>query len=384
MKFFLSILTAFLFFSLTTPAFAIVSPADTPNNKYGIHIVDENDLDSAAKLVNSQGGDWGYVTMVIRDDDRNSEKWQRIFDSMRSLHLIPIIRLATHPKGDTWEAPKVDDARAWADFLDSLYWVNKNRYVIIFNEPNHAKEWGGSINPREYAQILTAFSWQLKKTSKDFFILPAGLDASAPNGGSTMDELDFLREMIFSDPQIFSYIDGWTSHSYPNPMFSGKTTDIGRGTLRTYLWEMEILKSFGQKDNLPVFITETGWAHEEGVTTNKSYYPASAIADFIKEASQDIWSDEKVVAVTPFILNYQSYPFANFSWQKPNENSFYPFFDTYKSLAKVSGKPQLNTIFDGFNPLVLKNLDASDQKTSLQPEFNKKFIVSLFYRLFNL
>ena len=74
---------------------AIYDPLSQPNNRFGIHIIDENDLQDAANLVNSSGGDWGYVKIVIREDDRNLEKWQAIFDRMRKMHLIPLVRLAT-------------------------------------------------------------------------------------------------------------------------------------------------------------------------------------------------------------------------------------------------------------------------------------------------
>src|SRR3989338_6631395 len=89
-----------------TPVFAITDPLEVPNNKYGIHIIDENDLENAATLVNSSKGSWGYVTMVIREDDRDLHKWQSIFDRMKVFKLIPIIRLATKLSGSMWVVPK--------------------------------------------------------------------------------------------------------------------------------------------------------------------------------------------------------------------------------------------------------------------------------------
>src|SRR4030042_1329311 len=74
------------------PVWSIYDPLTVPNNKYGIHIIDENDLENAAALVNSSGGDWGYVTLVITEQDRSSDKWTGIFDTMKNYHLIPLIR----------------------------------------------------------------------------------------------------------------------------------------------------------------------------------------------------------------------------------------------------------------------------------------------------
>lgn len=335
-----------IFISSTPSVHAIYDPLSVPNNKYGIHIIDENDLYNAAKLVNSTGGDWGYVTMVIREDDRNAEKWQKIFLRMKELHLIPLIRLATRLSGDFWDKPHTDDSYDWADFLSQLYWPVKNRYIILFNEPNHAKEWGNTLDPEGYADIISSFSAKLKEKSADFFILPAGLDASAPNSTITMDEVKFLRQMVLYDPEIFDSLDGWTSHSYPNPGFNGKVTARGRGTLSTYLWEKNLLKSFGVDKFLPIFITETGWPHQEGSNRNNWYYPAKQIPPLILQASSQIWSYHDIAAITPFILNYQSFPFSNFSWQKSNSSEFYPQYESYLSLEKIAGFPLFPEISD--------------------------------------
>src|SRR3989344_543595 len=284
-------LVLFLFLLATAQVRAIYDPLSVPNNKYGIHIADPQDIPDAAFLVNSNG-DWGYVTLVIQDNDRNTDKWQRIFNQMRRLHVIPLVRLATRPEGNTWKKPQPEDIRDWKTFLNSLNWPTENRYVILFNEPNHAAEWGNAINPEEYADILASFAKELKATSPDFFILPAGLDASAPNSNSTMDEEAFLRRMIAKQPDAVSLLDGWTTHSYPNPGFSGSPHALGRGTLRSYLWELSLLGK-----QLPVFITETGWQHQSLTT--------ETIAEYLKEASLGAWKDPRIVAITPFIFNYQ-------------------------------------------------------------------------------
>src|SRR5258708_36114520 len=122
----------------------------------GIHILSSTSQESspAASLVNSQGGDWGYVTFLIEDKDRNVDKWQNFFNDLRKRHLIPIVRLATHAEGNNWVRPKENEEKDWAQFLDQLNWPSKNRYVVIYNEPDHATEWGGSVDAIDYAQTL--------------------------------------------------------------------------------------------------------------------------------------------------------------------------------------------------------------------------------------
>lgn len=339
MKKILVILFLGLSFLFPTEIWAIHDPLAVDNNKYGIHIIDENDLENAASLVNSSGGDWGYVTLVIREDDRNIEKWQKIMDKMAEFHLIPLLRLATLPDGNIWRKPRLEDVSSWADFLTSLIWPINNRYIILFNEPNHAKEWGNDVSPREYADFISSFSATLKARSPEFFILPAGFDASTSTSNLTMDEQKYWREMISYKPEILEAIDGWTSHSYPNPGFAGNVTDNGRGTLQTFKWEIQMLKSLGLNRNLPIFITETGWPHQEGINFNRNYLTAEQVAKYIETAANTVWKGNTIVAITPFLLNYQSLPFANFSWQMPASNNFYPQFDVYRSLPKMAGKP---------------------------------------------
>lgn len=361
----LFLMTAF-FLALPTNAVAIVNPLEVPNNKYGIHVVNEGDLESAASLVNSSNGDWGYVTMVITENDREVEKWQEIFDAIFRFHLIPIIRLATKSEGDYWKKPELSESFSWGNFLSRLSWVTKNRYVVLFNEPNHAKEWGGSISPQEYAEVVSSYSATLKKYSPDFFILPAGFDASAPNSSSTMDEARFLKQMVTAKPDIFSHIDGWTSHSYPNPGFIGNINARGRGTLTTYQWELDLLKKLGNTKKLPVFITETGWPHKEGRQPNHNFFTADQVASLIAKASETVWDDDVIVSVNPFILNYQSHPFSHFSWQKIGEDGFYSQYDAYRSIPKIAGVP----LFDPSRNLLTKSQilgieSSNDEYTSL-------------------
>lgn len=319
-----------MFFAFSKNASAIYDPLSVPNNKFGIHIISENDLGSAANLVNSSGGDWGYVTFVITEAERNIGRWQEVFNQARRLHLIPIVRIATKPEGDIWQKPEEDNIDSWVMFLNSLNWVIKNRYVVISNEPNHAKEWGGDVKPDEYATYLKSFSQKLRAASEDFFVLPAGFDASAPNSRGTMNETKFIQAMVKKEPDIFNYVDGWTSHSYPNPDFSGKADARGKGTVATYDWELGYLKSLGVTKTLPVFITETGWSNKN-LTEDQ-------IGEKLWFAFNNVWSDKRVVAVTPFILNYKDSLFEEFSWVKKDE-SFYSFYDKVKNLAKVKGVP---------------------------------------------
>ena len=301
------------------------------NNKFGIHILDESDLIDASKLVNSNGGEWGYVTIVIRQDERNLERWSNAFSLMSTLKIIPIVRLATVSENGIWKRPSEDDAKSWADFLRVLPWPTTRHYVVLFNEPNHAKEWGGQIDPADYARISRRYWEELKKADPNFFVLPAGFDAAAPNGKTTMDTKDYFANMFASDELIFTIFDGWTSHSYPNPGFSGSPSANGKMTVRGYEWELNYLRNFYVPQDISVFITETGWVNN-GFSQEK-------IASYYKQAFSEVWSDPRIVAVTPFLLRYDAAPFKGFSWKIPGTNTFYPYFKEVLGISKVAGSP---------------------------------------------
>lgn len=299
------------------------------NNIYGIHIIDENDLENAAALVNSGGGEWGYVTVVIREDQRETEKWQRVFDKMRRLKLIPIVRIATTMDGGNWIAPSKNQAADWATFLDTLNWPVKKRILVIFNEPNHAKEWGGLIDPEGYTDIYKHYYKTLKDTSSDFYILAAALDLAAPNSAKTMEAKTFFNRMHDRDNYIFTLYDGLNSHSYPNPGFIGDPKDQGRMSIKGYKWELETLSKMGLNPESEVYITETGWLNS-----------ATNLIEKYEYAFKDAWQDPQIKAVTPFVLNYLEEPFADFSWTNPATREFLPHYLSVQSYQKIKGGPE--------------------------------------------
>jgi len=309
-------------------------------NKFGIHILEPTDLPKAAELVNSNGGDWGWVTVVIRQDDLNFQKWQEFMDFCREKHLIPLVRLATHQEKDLWTAPSPSDSEKWVNFLNSLNWPTKDQYIIIFNEPNHAKEWGGRISPEEYAKVLREFAEKFHQANPNFKVLNAGFDLAAPNSKTTMDVFRFWQRMEKTVPGIFNQLDSWASHSYPNHGFRGKPTDTGKTSIRGYQWELATLKKyFGLKKDLPVFITETGWVKDNLKSKKPQLISPEMAANYFKLAFENLWlKDERIVAVTPFVLNYPQPPFAEFSWLDENGNP-YPQYQTIQNLPKPNWWP---------------------------------------------
>jgi hypothetical protein len=85
---------------------------------------------------------------------------------------------------------------------------------------------------------------------------------------------------------------------------------------------------------LPIFITETGW--------NGDVLSREQIADYYAYAYENVWlPDDRVVAVTPFILNYQGEPFLKFSWIPEGNEGVYPEYKRVQGLEKQAGTPDI-------------------------------------------
>jgi hypothetical protein len=330
------LLLSFIFFPIDR-AFAVENPLAVANNKIGIHILDQSELNEAAKLVNSNGGDWGYVTIPIQAGDRDLVKWQSFMDNCKRLHLIPLVRLAT--EGDyfntaVWRKPNEADIADFANFLDSLDWPTKNRYIIVFNEVNRGDEWGGSVSPDEYAELLSFAVTVFKSKSSDFFIICAGLDNAAPDQGSQyMNEYNYLRQMNNAVPGIFHQIDGMSSHSYPNPGFSQPPTSTNITGVNSFAFERNLISTLSRK-LLPVFITETGWAADStSEEVRLSYYD---------KALKTIWNDSNIVAITPFLLQAGAGPFEKFSFLTA-QGAITKQYSFFHNLSKIKGVPSFPT-----------------------------------------
>lgn len=336
-KFLILSLFAFLSILLFTapPCVAIEDPLSLPNNKIGIHILFTDEIEAASGLINNNGGEWGYVAIPVQAGDRNLVKWQKFMDDCRKHHVIPILKLAT--EGDyfntiVWRKPTNADVLDFANFLNSLEWPVKNRYIVIFNEVNRADEWGGEVNPEEYAKLLNYSVATFKSLSEDFFIISSGLDNAAPNDDGYMNEYDYMRQMDKAVPGIFGSIDGLGSHSYPNPGFKQLPSLNTKQNICSFNYEKDLANRLGNK-YLPVFITETGWSRD--------MLSEALIEKYYEYAYKNVWTDESIVAVTPFLLRAGTPPFSQFSLID-GEGKKTMTYNLISEMPKIKGQPSVN------------------------------------------
>lgn len=272
----------------------------------GIHILEPEEVEKASEFIQAPDEHWSFVTVPIRLDQMDKNRWQRFFDKCEELHIIPLIRLATvFDKEGVWRAPTEADVIKTAQFLTQLNWPTHQLHVILYNEPNHAKEWGGKISPEEYSEIAAFAADWFATESKEYIVLPAGLDAEAPNGPATMESSLFIRRMVNANPDILDKFDAWNSHSYPNPAFSASAYSSGKNRLDGWRYELNFLQSNYGKE-FDVYITETGW--------DQSNLTEKRLSDYYYYALTEIWNDHRVKAVTPFILQGNNGVFDDFSF----------------------------------------------------------------------
>lgn len=331
---FLVFLHLFLFSSSITNA--IYDPLSRPNNKIGIHILFPSELNKAKELVNSSGGEWGYVTIPIQIGEKDIAKWQIFLDDAKDLKLIPILRLAT--EGDyfiksSWKKPTEEDILDFANFMESLNWPVKNKYIIIFNEVNRSDEWNGQADPEEYAKLLSYATTIFKEKDDDYFIISSGMDNASITANGTYSQYDYFELMNEHVPGIFNKIDGISSHAYPNPGFAQPPEVDSPTSISSFIYESDLINSMSDK-RLPIFITETGW--DQTLTSDQQ------VGQYFIQALETTWNHPEIVAITPFLLNSGPGPFEKFSFldKDGKENNVFKAIKNYK---KVKGEPAINS-----------------------------------------
>lgn len=296
----------------------------------GIHILHPYELEDAAKLI--QPGEeapeeWRYVTIPLSFDDTNKkEEWQQFFDRCRDAKIIPIVRMVTRFEDGSWAVPNRKEITNWIEFTASLRWPTDEKHIIILNEPNHANEFGGRLDPEGFAEVLDFTARWAKSEDKNYVILPGAMDLAATSGGNTLEAFAYLDRMLAHRPEVFSNISAWNSHSYANPGFSASPERTDKKSLRGFQHELAYLKEKTGQAELRVYITETGWLNTK--VTNR-WLPA-----YYEYAYQHVWSDPRVVAVTPFVLRGDPGPFSGFTFIDKN-NKKTTHYQAYQSAVEL-------------------------------------------------
>jgi Bacterial SH3 domain len=305
--------------------------APVGNNVVGLNVArlrKDRYIYAAAELVNANGGDWGYLTVVFTAEERDGAHGdallQQLLDRCYEQHLQPIIRVATRfdVETETWSRPEPDDAERWRAFLEQGRWPTKHVWVIAGNEPNLGREWGGAVDAAAYAGYLSHFL-DVFADSERFRVVNGPLDASNGTELPTMqDAYEFLAGMEAAVPGLFARLAGWSSNPYSVPHHG----DHPRYTHRAYEAE---LAAIGR--DMPVLITEAGH-----LNTGDEH----EIARFYEQAFRDWMADPRVVAVTPLFWHPDRGVYWMFDFDQHNrivDKS--PTYDLIRRLPRPRGSP---------------------------------------------
>jgi uncharacterized membrane protein (UPF0127 family) len=211
----------------------------------------------------------------------------------------------------------------------------------LFNEVNRDTEWGGTVDPGKYAQIVKNARSIFKERSDNFFLLGPTLDDALPNSKTSLSAPSYLHQMGVIDPMVWSYFDGWASHNYPNPAFSASPKKTGLQSIVGYKSEMSLLNLASK----PIFITETGW--------DQSKVKDPTLTSYWNTAWQIWQNDSNVVAVTPFVLAGGD-QFSSFSLVGDG-NNYTISGNAVLNLQKSAGQPKLSASASPPPPASLTN-----------------------------
>ncbi len=180
--------------------------------------------------------------------------------------LTVIARLGFVPK---WARPKDSivsylDPEHYDDFGDFVYafvehYRGKIRYIIIWNEPNIALEWGyRPVDPEAYTELLKVAYRRAKEADPEIKVLAGALAPTlAPPGDPWgMNDLDFLRSMYRAGAK--DYFDILAVHSYGWTFPPDDPPAPDKVNFRRVELLRRIMEENGDAHK-PIIITEGGW-----------------------------------------------------------------------------------------------------------------------------
>lgn len=248
----------------------------TINPKMGIHtrLTDEVEpwkIKYTLQLVREMGAPWmvEYFPWAYAEPLPGIFDWRHSDTVIEHAHrqgLTVIARLGFVPP---WARP-ADSATSYllperySDFGDYVYafakrYRGKVDYLIIWNEPNLALEWGfRPIDPAGYTDLLRVAYRRAKEANPDVQILGGALAPTlAPPGDEFgMSDTGYLQAML--DAGAGEVMDGLAAHAYgwvypPDDPPAPEVVNFRRVELLH-----QILAANGYGD-MPIHITEAGW-----------------------------------------------------------------------------------------------------------------------------
>ncbi len=249
---------------------------ETINPKMGVHtrLTDEVEpwkIKRTLEMVREMGAPWiveyfPWAYLEPRPGQYNWNHSDEIVQHANRQGLAVVARLGYVPE---WARPKettplyldedrFEDFGRFAAAFVARY-AGQVDYVILWNEPNLALEWGyAAVDPQKYVEMLRVVYPMIKAANPDVQVLAGALAPTLAPPGSEwgMNDLDFLQAMY--DGGAADYFDMLAIHAYgwysePDEPAAPDVVNFRRSEL---LREIMVKNGDGAKSAM---ITEGGW-----------------------------------------------------------------------------------------------------------------------------
>lgn len=307
----------------------------TINAKVGVHTrltdeVEEWKIKRTLEMVREMGAPWivEYFPWAYVEESPGSYNWvhaDQVVNHAARQGLQVVARLGFVPE---WARPKDSSPLflqyrsfdAFASFSAEFArrYAGKVHYIIVWNEPNLALEWGYTRpDARKYAALLAAVYPAIKAANPDVQVLAGALapTLAPPGSDSGVNDLDFLQQMY--DAGAAAHFDMLAIHAYgwtadPDEPAAPDVVNFRRSEL---LRAVMVRNGDEQK---AAMITEGGWNDHPRWT--RAVHPAQRIAYTIRayEISQQEWPWLSAVCLWAF-----RYP-----WDAKSYQDYYTFVGT--------------------------------------------------------
>jgi hypothetical protein len=299
----------------------------TINPKIGVHTrltdeVEEWKIKRTLQMVREMGAPWivEYFPWGYYEPKKGVYNWAHpdtVVKHALNQGLTVIARLGFVPK---WARPKDSivsylDPEHYDDFGDFVYafvehYRGKIRYIIIWNEPNIALEWGyRPVDPEAYTELLKVAYRRAKEADPEVQVLAGALAPTlAPPGDPWgMNDLDFLRGMYRAGAK--DYFDILAVHSYGWTFPPDDPPAPDKVNFRRVELLRRIMEENGDAQK-PIIITEGGW--NDHPRWSKAVRPAQRVEYTIRayEIALKEWEWCQAVCLWAF-----RYPWATHTYQ---------------------------------------------------------------------
>ncbi|MFQ5611957.1 MAG: beta-galactosidase [Anaerolineae bacterium] len=248
----------------------------TVNPKMGIHtrLTDEVEpwkIRRTLEMVREMGATWivEYFPWAYHEPASGFFDWTHsdlVIDHANRQGLTVIARLGFVPD---WARPSESASSLlppdrYNDFGDFVYaFVERYRgrvdYIIIWNEPNLALEWGFQpIDPEGYTRLLSVAYRRAKEANPAVQVLGGALAPTLAPPGSDwgMNDLVYLQRMY--DAGAAQVMDGLAVHAYGWVYPADDPPDPDVVNFRRAELLRQVMEENGHS-RAPIFITEGGW-----------------------------------------------------------------------------------------------------------------------------